>query len=175
MALLDILEYPNPALKREAAPVEEFDEELRELADDLFETLYASGGIGLSAPQANIAKRVLVMDLSGERTAPQLFINPKIVARDRPAIVEESCLSVPGFVGKVVRSTRVKVEAQDASGRRQEYDLEDMAAVCLQHELDHLDGKLFIDRLPLLKRLWVRSTLSRAAKQRAASPRTSAA
>lgn len=175
MALREVLVYPDARLVRRAAEVEAFDEGLSELVQDLFDTLYSSGGIGLCAPQVDVSKRVLVMDLSGEQGAPQIFINPKILARSRPAIVEESCLSVPGLVGKVVRSTRVQVEAQDLAGQTGEHHLEDMAAVCLQHELDHLDGKLFVDRLPLLKRLWARSMLSRAAKRRSTRRQPSAA
>jgi peptide deformylase len=163
MARLAILEYPDPRLRQSSRPVTAFNADLGRLIDDLFETLYGTTGIGLSAPQAGDLRRVLVMDLSGNATAPQVYINPEILASTMPGLVEESCLSVPGVVGNVVRATQVRVRAQDKDGKAFECDLEGMHAVCVQHEMDHLDGRLFVDRLSWIRRLRARA----AAKARA--------
>jgi peptide deformylase len=176
MALLTILEYPDPRLRQRSQPVSTFDAGLTRLVDDLFETLYSTTGIGLSAPQAGITRRVLVMDLSGSASAPEVYVNPEILSRAVPALVEESCLSVPGVVGNLVRETQLRVVAQDLTGQVFERDLTDMHAVCLQHEMDHLAGRLFIDRLSLLRRLRVRlEAASRARAGAAAGARASAA
>ncbi len=160
MGCLPILEYPDPRLRLRAEAVTEFDGELRRLIEDLLETLYATNGIGLSAPQTGISLQVLVMDLSGNASEPQVFVNPDILASGVPCLVEESCLSVPGLVGNVVRSTHLRVRAHDLSGQAFERDLEGMHAVCLQHELDHLAGKLFIDHLSIFRRLRVRASMA---------------
>jgi len=156
MARLPILEYPDPRLRLRSEPVHAFDVGLARLVEDLLDTLYSTTGIGLSAPQAGDQRQVLVMDLSGSASAPQVFINPEVLASTVPALVEESCLSVPGVVGNVVRATQVRVRAHDLSGDAFEKDLDGMHAVCLQHEMDHLTGKLFIDHLSLFRRLRVR-------------------
>ncbi|MEO1089929.1 MAG: peptide deformylase [Pseudomonadota bacterium] len=156
MARLPILEYPDARLRERAEPVVAFDGELEQLIDDLFETLYATTGIGLAATQAGVRHQVLVMDLSGDASAPQEYVNPEIITSAVPGLVEESCLSVPGVVGNVIRATQVRVRAYDRTGEPFERDLEDMHAVCLQHEMDHLAGKLFIDRLSLFRRLGIR-------------------
>jgi peptide deformylase len=149
-----ILEYPDPRLRERSAPVTAFDAGLAHLVEDLVETLHATpAGIGISAPQVGDLRQVLIMDLTESRTAPEVYINPAILSRSVPGLVEESCLSIPGVVGNVVRSTQLRVRAVDAEGRPFERDLEGMHAVCLQHEVDHLEGKLFIDRLPLPQRL----------------------
>lgn len=153
MARLTILEYPHPALRATAAPVTDFGPGLGTLVDDLLETLYDSGGIGLSAPQVGDLRAVLVMDLSGDASDPRVMVNPEILEGSRPAWVEESCLSLPGLEGNVIRQTRLRVRARDRTGDVFETELEDMHAVCVQHELDHLDGRLFIDRLPVLRRM----------------------
>ncbi len=140
MSRLPILEYPDPRLRLRSKPVTAFDEGLGRLIDDLLETLYSTTGIGLSAPQAGDHRQVLVMDLSGSASEPQVYVNPEILASAVPALVEESCLSVPGVVDRVVRATRLRVRARDRSGQPFERDLEGMHAVCLQHELDHLGG-----------------------------------
>jgi peptide deformylase len=165
VAVRAILEYPDPRLRLHAAPVAAFDAGLARLVEDLLDTLRAAGGIGLSAPQLGVASQVAVADLAGDGTAPQVYVNPALLARSRLGIVEESCLSVPGIVGNVIRATRVRIRAQDASGAGFERDLEGLAAVCLQHELDHLAGRLFIDRLSPLRRLMLRA---RAARRSAA-------
>ena len=164
MPVLTILEHPDPRLRQRSAPVDVFDAEVRQLADDLLETLYATSGIGLSAPQAGVHRRVAVMDLSGSASDPQVFVNPEIRSRAAFGIVEESCLSVPGVTGNVWRATKVKVRAQDCTGHAIERDLEGMEAVCLQHEVDHLDGKLFIDRLWFFRRLMLRLNIARQGK-----------
>jgi peptide deformylase len=168
MAKLPIIEYPDPRLRLPAGPVSAFDATLARLVDDLLETLYATGGIGLSAPQAGIRRQVLVMDLSGNASAPQVYINPEILSSAVPALVEESCLSVPGIVGNLVRATRLRVRAHDPAGQVFERDLEDMHAVCLQHELDHLTGRLFIDHLSLVRRLRIRLAAATRVRARAA-------
>ena len=156
MARRSILEYPDPRLRQRSAPVEQFDDDLSCLIDDLIETLHATGGIGLAAPQVDDRRRVLVMDHSGNATAPDVLVNPVIVADATPGLVEESCLSLPGLEGNVIRATEVRVQAQDRHGATFQRDLSGMEAVCLQHEIDHLDGRLFLDRLPLLQRLRIR-------------------
>ncbi len=157
MAQRPILEYPDPRLRMRADLVTVFDASVAELVDDLLEALYATRAIGLSAPQVNDRRRVLVADLSGDGSAPRVYVNPEILSSTMPGIVEESCLSVPGVVGNVVRSTRVRVRALDRFGQPFERDLEGMDAVCLQHEMDHLEGKLFVDRLSPIRRLLFRA------------------
>ncbi len=168
MACLTILEHPDPRLRATCDAVTAFDDDLTRLVDDLLQTLAAAGGIGLSAPQVGELRRVSVMDLSGDGSTPEVFVNPEILQRRRWGIVEESCLSVPGIEGKVMRATRVRVRALDPGGAPFERDLEDMHAVCLQHEVDHLDGKLFIDRLSPIRRLSMRWREARARRAKAA-------
>jgi peptide deformylase len=157
MSALAILRYPDPRLRLKAAPVVAFDAEFRRFVDDLIETLHAHGGIGLAATQTGDLRQVLVMDLSGKASAPEVYANPIVLSRAVPAMVEESCLSIPGVVGNVVRSIKVRVRAQDRDGIFFEHDLENMHAVCLQHEMDHLEGRLFIDRLSWFRRLWIKA------------------
>lgn len=156
MAQLQILEYPDPRLRQRSAPVTVFDAELARLVDDLVETLQATGGIGLCAPQTGDFRQVLVVDLSGKAADPQVYINPEILSSDVLGLVEESCLSVPDVVGNVIRATQLRVRAQDSSGQAFERDLDGMHAVCLQHEMDHFSGKLFIDRLSIFRRIGIR-------------------
>jgi peptide deformylase len=163
MARLAILEHPDPRLRQSSARVLTFDSTFQRRVDDLLETLHASGGIGLSAPQTGVLQRLAVADLSGDASDPQVYVNPEILARSATGFVEESCLSVPGVVASVMRATRVRVRAQDRHGEPFERDLEGMHAVCLQHEIDHLDGILFIDRLFF----WQRFMLGRQARRRA--------
>jgi len=156
MAILPILAYPDPRLRRRAEPVRTFGSDLWRLVDDLEETLRARGGIGLAAPQTGDLRQVLVMDLSGGTSPSEVYINPELLATATPALVEESCLSVPGVVGNLVRPIQVRVRAWDRQGKVFERDLENMHAVCLQHEMDHLVGTLFIDHFSLLRRLRLR-------------------
>jgi peptide deformylase len=153
---LPVLEYPDPRLAAPSTPVTDFGAAVGELACNLLDTLYGSTGIALSAPQLGDQRQVLVMDLSEDHSAPEVYINPEILARRRPGLVEESCLSVPGVVGNVVRHTRLRVRFRDLHGETFERDLEGMHAVALQHELDHLNGILFIERLSWFRRLRLR-------------------
>jgi peptide deformylase len=155
MALREILVVPNPLLKEVSAPVERVDDELRALMDDMLETMYAAPGIGLAAIQVGVAKRVIVMDLSreGEDKAPRHFANPEILwASEETAPYEEGCLSVPEIYDEVERPARVKLRYLNYQGETVEEDAEGLFAVCIQHEMDHLDGVLFIDHLSRLKR-----------------------
>lgn len=164
MARLPILEYPDPRLRQHAQPVTVLDRSLSRLVDDLIETLHATSGIGLSAPQTGIPQALVLIDLSGRTAAPEVYVNPKILSQGVPGLVEEGCLSIPGIVGTVVRATQLRVRALDRWGDPFERDLDGMGAVCLQHEMDHLAGRLFIDRLSLFRRLRIR--LAAAARVR---------
>ncbi len=168
MALLSILEYPDPRLRERALPVTAFDEALGRLIDDMLETMYAAPGIGLSATQVNDRRRVLVIDISEKRDDPLVFVNPQILSREGTAKNEEGCLSVPGIFDQVERAAKVRVRAQDRTGVPFERDLEGMLAVCLQHELDHLEGKLFVDYLSDIKRDRIRKKLDKERKERKA-------
>jgi peptide deformylase len=168
MAVLDILEFPDPRLRTVAKPVDAVDEGVRALVDDLFETMYAAAGIGLAATQVNVHRRILVMDVSAEHDQPQAFINPEVTVLDpQLGSYDEGCLSVPGFYEEVHRPLRVRVDAIDRDGNAFSRELEGLAAICLQHEIDHLDGKLFVDYLSPLKRQRIRSKLEKAQRLRA--------
>ncbi len=157
MPQLEILEHPDPRLRLKSAPVAAFDDDLGRLVDDLIETLHAKNGMGLSAPQVNDQRQIMVMDHSEDQSAPEVFINPEILKKSAWGVVQESCLSVPGVVGNVWRATRVEVRAKDRTGKVFEQDLQGMPAVCLLHEVDHLDGKLFIDRFSIIGKLRLRA------------------
>jgi peptide deformylase len=172
MALLPILEFPDPRLRTRAQPVEQVDAEVRKLVDDLFETMYAAPGIGLAATQVNVHKRVLVIDISENRKEPLALINPEILSREGIEETEEGCLSVPGIYDKVTRADRIRVRALDYDGKMIEFDADGLRAVCIQHEIDHLDGKLFVDYLSDLKRTRIRKKLEKERKERAAASRT---
>lgn len=170
MAKLDILEFPDPRLRTRAAPLQpdEFDDSLQQLIDDMFETMYEAPGIGLAASQVNFHKRLIVIDVSDERNEPRVFINPEIeVLDDELAEYDEGCLSVPGFYETVMRPRQVRVNALDRHGEPFEMIAEGMLATCIQHERDHLEGKLFVDYLSTLKRQRIRSKLEKAHKQQA--------
>jgi peptide deformylase len=167
MALLPILEFPDPRLRTRAAPVQQFDAALKQLIADMLQTMYAAPGIGLAATQVNVHRALLVMDVSSENNEPQIYINPQIVTRDGVEVSEEGCLSVPNIFEEVERSARVRVRAQDSDGQPFERDLEGLAAVCLQHEMDHLAGKLFVDYLSGLKRERIRRKLEKERRERA--------
>jgi peptide deformylase len=168
MALLEILEFPDPRLRTEASPVARVTDATRALIDDMLETMYAAPGVGLAATQVNVHQRLLVMDISEERDNPQEFINPEISVLD-PELGEydEGCLSVPGFYEAVSRPQRVEVSALDRDGKPFTRELTGLAAVCLQHEIDHLNGKLFVDYLSPLKRQRIRKKLEKDQRQRA--------
>ncbi|HXS26885.1 MAG TPA: peptide deformylase [Steroidobacteraceae bacterium] len=168
MALLPILEYPDPRLRERALPVTAFDEAFGRLVDDMLETMYAAPGIGLSATQVNVRRRLLVIDISEKHDEPLVFVNPEILSREGAAKSEEGCLSVPGIFDQIERAAKVRVRAQDRHGEWFERDLEGMLAVCLQHEMDHLDGKLFVDYLSDIKRDRIRKKLDKERKERKA-------
>lgn len=162
--MLELLEYPDEALRQVSRPVQSFDSTLQGLVEDLKETLESSGAIGLSAPQAGVFERVLVVHVPGDDYGLQVYINPEVLSAARMGFVEESCLSVPGVVGNVMRATRVHVRAQDATGQHFERALEGMHAVCLQHEIDHLDGSLFIDKLSWYRRWRIKRAAEKEAR-----------
>ena len=172
MALLQILEFPDPRLRNRAQPVAQVDAALRTLVDDMFETMYAAPGIGLAATQVNVAKRVLVLDLSERRNEPLALINPEILQRAGIEETEEGCLSVPGYFDKVTRAEQIRVRALDRDGKQIEFDADGLLAVCIQHEMDHLDGKLFVDYLSELKRTRIRKKLEKERKERPGSARS---
>jgi peptide deformylase len=166
MAQLQILEFPDPRLRLRAQPVTQVDTALRTLIDDMFETMYAAPGIGLAATQVNVAKRVLVIDLSENHDQPLALINPEVLERSGVEETEEGCLSVPGYFDKVTRAEKVRVRALDRNGKQIEFEAEGLLAVCIQHEIDHLDGKLFVDYLSELKRTRIRKKLEKERKER---------
>jgi peptide deformylase len=174
MAIRTILEFPDQRLRTRAQPVTQFDAELGRLIDDMFESMYAAPGIGLAATQVDVHKRVLVMDVSEARNEPRVFINPEILSREGEAETEEGCLSVPGIFDEVKRAAKVRVRAQDRTGAVFENDYEGVLAVCVQHEMDHLEGKLFVDYLSDLKRQRIRKKLEKERKQRATRAREAA-
>jgi peptide deformylase len=167
MALRTVLEYPDPRLRTRAQPVTRFDAALGILVDDMFETMYAAPGIGLAATQVDVHRRVVVIDLSKEHNEPLTLVNPEILAREGEASTEEGCLSVPGIFDEVKRAAKIRLRAQDRHGERFERDYDDILAVCIQHEIDHLDGKLFVDYLSDLKRQRIRKKLDKDRKERA--------
>lgn len=156
MSRLDILHFPDPRLRRRAEPVVTVDDRVRRLIDDMFETMYEAPGIGLSAPQVNVAKRVITIDLSKDRSEPLCLVNPEIQSADGETETEEGCLSVPGVYEFVKRPERIRVCALDRDGRARDIEAQGMLAVCIQHEIDHLDGRLFVDYLSRLKRQRIR-------------------
>jgi peptide deformylase len=161
MSKLTILEYPDPRLRTRAQPVGVFDAALQTLIDDMFETMYDAPGIGLAATQVNVHKQLLVLDVSEEKNAPLVLINPKILTREGSQIYQEGCLSVPNIYADVERADRITVEALDRHGHTLDFDADGLLAVCVQHEMDHLVGKLFVDYLSPLKRELVRRKLEK--------------
>ncbi len=169
MALLNILEYPDPRLRTKATPVEVVDDALRTLIDNMFETMYHAPGIGLAATQVDVHKRLLVADVSEDRTEPYAFINPVITKKDGVEVMEEGCLSVPGYYESVERAERIQVEYLDRDGNPQMLEADGLLAVCIQHEIDHLDGKLFVDYLSQMKRQRIRKRLEKDRRHRTAT------
>ena len=168
MALLQILEVPDPRLRTIAKPVAEVTDQHRALIKDMFETMYQAPGIGLAATQVNVHERILVIDVSEDKSEPRVFINPEVEVLD-PELGEydEGCLSVPGFYDTVCRPQRIKVRALNEQGEAYEEELGGLLAICLQHEIDHLDGKLFVDYLSPLKRNRIRKKLEKAHRAKA--------
>jgi peptide deformylase len=165
MAILDILHFPDPRLRNKAKPVAQVDGTIRRLIDDMLETMYQAPGIGLAATQVNVAKRVVVIDLSEEKNQPLCLVNPEILEKDGEEQMEEGCLSVPGVYEMVKRANRIRVRALDRDGIPFEMEAEGLLAVCIQHELDHLEGKLFVDYLSSLKRQRIRKKLEKEHRQ----------
>lgn len=169
MAKLTILEYPDERLRTKAQPVTRFDAALQQLTADMLETMYAAPGVGLAATQVNVHQQLLVADVSDAHDDPRVFVNPEILSREGVAVREEGCLSVPGIFEEVERAARIRVRAYDVHGKLFEIDAEGLLAVCIQHEIDHLAGKLFVDYLSELKRQRIRKRLEKERKQRVAS------
>jgi peptide deformylase len=169
MAMLTILEFPDPRLRTRAQPVERVDEALQRLLDDMFETMYAAPGIGLAATQVDVHRRFMVIDTSEEKDSPLVFINPEILEKQGSQTYQEGCLSVPGIYADVDRADRIRVRALDRNGEAFEMWADGLLAVCIQHEMDHLDGKVFVDYLSPFKREQVRKRLAKAAKEKAAA------
>jgi peptide deformylase len=169
MALLDILHFPDPRLRNKAQPVVEFDDSLRRLVDDMFETMYDAPGIGLAATQVNVPKRVIVIDLSEAKDSPLCLVNPELASATGEEEMEEGCLSVPGFYEPVQRAAQIRVRAFDATGKPFEMETAGLLAVCIQHEIDHLQGKLFVDYLSPMKRNRIQKKLEKEKKRRPAA------
>jgi len=166
MAILTILEFPDDRLRKKAVPVPMVDESIKRLVDDMFETMYAAPGVGLAATQVNVQKRIVVIDVSEEKNTPVCLINPEIVEKNGSEEMDEGCLSVPGIFEKVTRAEAVKIRALDRNGESFELEADGLLAVCIQHEIDHLDGKLFVDYLSPLKRQLIRKKLKKDQRQR---------
>jgi peptide deformylase len=161
MTKLVILEYPDPRLRKKAAPVGEVDDAVRQLASDMLETMYAAKGVGLAATQVDVHKRLIVLDISEHRDRPLVLINPEILILEGSGPGEEGCLSLPGIYDKLTRATHIRVRALGRDGKPIEMDAEGLLAVCIQHEIDHLEGKLFVDYLSELKRQLIRRRLEK--------------
>jgi peptide deformylase len=168
MAILNILEFPDPRLRKTAGPVSTVDDDLRRLIDDMFETMYAAPGIGLAATQVDVHKRLLVADVSTEKNDPHILINPEILAKDGVTVTEEGCLSVPGYYDEVERAEHIRIRHLDRDGKPVDRDAEGLLAVCIQHEIDHLNGKLFVDYLSEAKRQSIRRKLMKDRRQQPA-------
>src|ERR1700678_424935 len=170
MTKLVILEYPDPRLRKQAVPVAVVDDALRQLIDDMLETMYSARGVGLAATQVDVHKRLIVLDISETRDQPRVLINPELLKADGSGPGEEGCLSLPGIYDKLTRATHIRVRALGRDGAPFEMDAEGMLAVCIQHEMDHLEGKLFVDYLSELKRQLIRRRLEKERKQRYREP-----
>jgi len=170
MSKLDILPFPHPRLRNRAKPVAQVDDEIRSIVDDMFETMYAAPGIGLAATQVNIPKRIIVIDVSEEHDSPVCLINPEILECSGEEQMEEGCLSVPGFYEPVTRAEKIRVKALDRDGAPFELETDGLLAVCIQHEIDHLDGKLFVDYISSLKRQRIRKKLEKDQRQHRPAP-----
>lgn len=165
--VLEVLRFPDERLRTVAKPVTEFTPALQQIVDDMFETMYAEEGIGLAATQVDFHQQLIVMDVSEDREQQLVLINPEIIERSGSTGIEEGCLSVPGARALVERAERVKIRAQDRHGQTFELEADDLLAICIQHEMDHLIGKLFVDYLSPLKRQRIRQKMEKLAKQEA--------
>ncbi|MBT8103522.1 MAG: peptide deformylase [Gammaproteobacteria bacterium] len=169
MAKLKILEFPDPRLRTKATPVEVVDDNLRAFIGDMFETMYAAPGIGLAATQVDLHKRLLITDVTADKSEPHVLINPEILERDGVTISDEGCLSVPGYYEEVERAEHIRVRFIDRQGEAQEMEAEGLLAICIQHEMDHLDGKLFVDYLSEAKRQRIRKKLLKERRHQSAA------
>jgi peptide deformylase len=169
MSILSILEFPDPRLRSRAAVVSIFDAPLKQLVTDMFQTMYAANGVGLAATQVNVHQRILVADMSDNHKQPLALINPQILEKDGSQVYQEGCLSFPGLYADVTRALKVKVRAQDIGGNEIVLEAEGPLAVCIQHEIDHLDGKVFVDYLSPLKRTLLLKRLDKQRKQAASA------
>lgn len=165
MALLHVLKYPDPRLHKVATKVERVDDEVRQLIKDMAETMYDAPGIGLAATQVDVHKRIIVIDISDTRDQLQVFINPELLEKSGEIEWEEGCLSVPGVYEKVQRAQRIKVQALDTAGKRFTREAEDLLAICIQHEMEHLEGKVFVEHLSRLKQQRVLAKLRKQLRQ----------
>ncbi len=165
MAILQVLHYPDPRLRNTAAPVDKVDGEVGQLVDDMFQTMYEAPGIGLAAIQVNVPRRVIVIDISNDRSEPLCFINPVVTRRDGLEVMEEGCLSVPGIYDEVERANEIEVQALDRNGKPFTMTASGLLGVCIQHEIDHLDGKLFVDYLSEVKRGRIRKKMEKLRRQ----------
>lgn len=165
MTVLTVLHYPDPNLRKQAVPVEVIDVEVKTLAQDMLETMYAERGIGLAATQVNVQKRLIVMDLSEEKNSPIIMINPEIVSSEGSEEMQEGCLSVPGFYETVQRAEKISYRYLDLNGDQISGEADSLLAVCIQHEIDHLNGKLFIDYLSSLKRRMIQKKILKQDRQ----------
>lgn len=161
LSILSILEFPDDRLRKKAAAVQKVDGNIKKLVDDMLQTMYESHGVGLAATQVNVHQRVVVIDVSEDKNQPLCFINPEIIEKDGVKESEEGCLSVPGFFEKVERAEHIIVKALDREGKTFELSARDLLAVCIQHELDHLNGKLFVDYISPLKRQRIKKKLEK--------------
>jgi peptide deformylase len=165
MTLRNILFYPNPRLRLKATPIQKVDNSIRTLIDDMFETMHEGRGVGLAATQIDIQLQLITMDVSVDRTQPLVLINPVIIEKHGSRAEEEGCISVPGVFAKTPRADRITVKALDKDGNPFELDAESILATCIQHEVDHLEGKLFIDHLSALKRKWIMKKFNKLTKK----------
>jgi peptide deformylase len=175
MSHLTILEFPDKRLRTKAQPVTVFGAALKQLAADMLETMYAAPGIGLAATQVNVHRQLLVLDISDEKNQPVILVNPRITASEGSQTYQEGCLSVPGIFADVDRADRIRVEALDVDGKPLSFDADGLLAVCIQHEMDHLIGKLFVDYLSPLKRELVRKKLEKQRRHNTTEPATAVA
>ena len=165
MSILTVLEFPDKRLRTKAKEVAVFDQAIKTLVDDMLETMYEAKGVGLAATQINVHQRVIVIDVSEEKDAPLCLINPEIIEKEGVEESEEGCLSVPGFFENIKRADHVKIKAQDKEGKPFEMEAGELLSVCIQHEMDHLEGKLFVDYLSPLKRRRIKAKLNKIHKQ----------
>ena len=166
MAILNILHFPDPKLRKKATPISEVTDEIRQLADNMLETMYEAPGIGLAANQVDVQKRIIVVDISEDRSEPFVLINPEVIKKQGEREYEEGCLSVPEAYESVIRADTIRVKAINREGEAMEFDAEGLLATCIQHEIDHLDGKLFVDYLSNLKRQRIKKRLEKHQKQK---------